>query len=127
MNFLEFHELNIEEFGMLITEILNQNKSKSFLTKESYEKFVNNKIINTNLTVDLISQQKFACLKYSENYFDNLKINYAFSLWSLANLQFDFESKMEFIFKILKDSEKFVNFKIFYNFLLRYLKINKTV
>lgn len=124
MNYTEFHDLNIEQFGMFITEILNQNKSKFFLTKESYEKFINNKIINANLSVDSIRQQKHACLKYSENYFDGLRINYAFSLWSLAHLQVDFESKIEFLFKILKDTEKFVNFKTFYKFLFRYLRIN---
>lgn len=124
MSYNEFHDLTISEFGMFLTEILNQNKSKFFLAKENYEKFINNKIINTSLSIDLISQQKHACLKYKEFYFDNLRINYVFSLWSLAHLQYDFESKLEFIFKILKDTEKFINFKNFYAFLLRYLKIN---
>ncbi len=124
MDYSEFHDLNINEFGFFITEILNQNKTKNFFTKNIYEKFIYEKIINPSLNPILIRQQKYACLKYNEINIDNLGINYIFSLWALAHLQYNFDSKIEYMFKIFKDTEKFVNFKNFQKILVRYLKIN---
>lgn len=120
----DFHECNLSEFGIFLTEILNQNKSKFFVTQENYEKFLKNQILNLTYEKDSISQQNLCCLKYSDKFFDNLGINYVLSLWALAHIRNDFDSKLEFIFKILKDTEKFVNFKNFQKFLFRYVRIN---
>jgi len=127
MDFNEFQEANIEDFGMFITDILNHNKSKNFLTKENYENFINKRIINKNTENYLIRQQKCALLNYEENHIDNLGINYVFSLWALAHLRFELESKIEFVFKILRDTEKYINFKNFQKFIFRYLKINLNI
>ena len=39
-------------------------------------------------------------------------------------MKYEVESKIEFLFKILRDTEKFINVKIFHKFLIRYLRIN---
>jgi hypothetical protein len=124
MDYNEFHDINLEEFGMFLSEILNKKKTKYYLTTDKFEKLTKNIIIDNSLTQNLIEKQRFSCLTYSDSYIDDLGINYVISLWCLANLKFDFNSKIEFLFKILRDTEKYINVKIFYKFLIRYLRIN---
>lgn len=123
IDYLEFHDLNVEEFGMFLTEILSKKKTKFFLTNEKYENMTNKIILDQNLR-EKLNQQKYACISYMDNYIDDLGINYVISLWALAYLKFDYDSKIEFLFKILRDTEKFINVKIFHKFLIRYLRIN---
>jgi hypothetical protein len=127
IDYLEFHELNVEEFGMFLTEILSKKKTKFFLTNEKYQNLKDKIILDKNLSGILINQQKLACIPYLDNYIDDLGINYVISLWALAYLKFDYDSKIEFLFKILRDTEKFINVKIFHKFLLRYLRINLNI
>lgn len=124
IDYSEFHDSNIEEFGVFLTEILNKKKTKFFLTSEKYESLTNNVIVNNTLSETLIHKQKYACFAYSDSLIDDLGINYVISLWALANLKFEVDSKIEFLFKILRDTEKFINVKIFHKFLIRYLRIN---
>jgi hypothetical protein len=127
IDYLDFHEMNVEEFGMFLTEILSKKKTKFYLTNEKYENLTDNMILDKTLNEISIKQQKYACISYMDNYIDDLGINYVISLWALAYLKFDYESKIEFLFKILRDTEKYINVKIFHKFLIRYLRINLNI
>ncbi len=127
MYYQEFHDSIVEDFGMFITEVKNKNKMITFINEESYDKFINENIINYNHDQNLIKNQKLSCVKFNLSHLDGFGMNYILALWALANLSNDFESKMEFVFKIIKDTEKYLNFKNFSKFLLRYLRVNLNI
>lgn len=128
IDYQEFHDSIVIEFGLFLTEILNNNKSKLFITKDLYEKYIEKKIINQVAGSDTLKQQRFSCIQYSDDkYLEELEVNYVFSLWALAHLKNNIDSKIEFVLKILKDTEKFITLKTFHRFLLRYLRVNLNI
>lgn len=124
LSYNEFLNMNSKEYDMFISEILNKKKTKYNLNENQYENLVSNVFMEKINCKDLTNKQKLSCLPFQENYMDDLGINYILSLWVLAHFKFEIDSKIEFIFKILKDTEKFVNVKIFQKFLIRYLRVN---
>jgi hypothetical protein len=130
INIMKIRNNNIEtiddnfvlELGVNITEI--KGNSSRWLTKEIYNKLVNNYFINNdkNLSSEIINNQRLAVVTFNDT-LDNKGFNIFLALWVFSMADDNHSNKIKFLEKIMLCGDEMLTYNTFKKFLHRYLEI----